>query len=180
MFRWLNVAIALLWSSTTWAAPVTLTLGTDETVEVRITDDGEVEIGKAAKAGDMNALDRKALVELTGTIVPPDAKTLPPQIISKDKRTPPPPIAPGHLRMSLRDVPGKSPHDRLLVIENGYTKALRYTAELRKGDRTQATDVCWVLPGKRGYEHWPYPFDRIELGTLTLVDWTEANGIPCE
>lgn len=180
MARWLVLSFALLWSGAAWAAPDRLTLGPDETVEVMIAADGKMRIGEAAAAAAMNAFDRKALAELVRTEVPTDAGVLPPQIVSRDAGDPVLPVTPGMLRITLRDVPGKSPHERLLVIENGYGKALRYKAVLRKGDRAKPTDVCWVLPGKRSYEHWPYTFDQIELSALTLVDWQESDGIPCE
>ena len=68
----------------------------------------------------------------------------------------------------------------LLGLENGYEGALRYHAVFHKGDRAQSTDVCIVLPRKRGFEEWPYFFDRIELSDFRLIPWHDGDAVPCE
>jgi hypothetical protein len=39
--------------------------------------------------------------------------------------------------------------------------------------------VCIVLPGKRGYEHWPYPIEKIELSEFTVEPWKEGDPVTC-
>jgi hypothetical protein len=68
----------------------------------------------------------------------------------------------------------------VLILENGYDRGLVYRARIRANGREQATDVCLVMPARRGYEHWPYPIDRIELSDFRLVPWDASQGIHCE
>jgi hypothetical protein len=98
--------------------------------------------------------------------------------------TPAPPVAPGTASFTLRLVPppaSKSAEgDMLLTIENGYPGALRYRAVMHKADRAMPTDVCVVIPLKRGYEHWPFRFDRITLSELRVIPWHDGDNVTCE
>jgi len=67
----------------------------------------------------------------------------------------------------------------LLVIENGYDRALAYRARVTVGGRTRATGVCLLPPHARGYEHWPFVIERIELSSMRLVDWNADKQVPC-
>ena len=49
-----------------------------------------------------------------------------------------------------------------------------------RGGEDEPTDVCAVLPMLRGYEHWPYPIDRIELTKLTLIPYRQGDNPTCE
>jgi hypothetical protein len=75
---------------------------------------------------------------------------------------------------------GKEEESRLLLIENGYDRGLRYRATIYRRGRSEPTDVCVVIPERRGYEHWPYPIDRIELSGLTLFPLREGDPLTCE
>jgi hypothetical protein len=86
------------------------------------------------------------------------------------------PIDPSRLKLRLLVI---APHDTVLVIDNGYDRALSYRAIIWVNDQERPTDVCWVLPGHHGYEHWPYLVDRIELLDLRLETWTEGDRVPC-
>lgn len=88
----------------------------------------------------------------------------------------PRPVA-GMVRARFTTVPGTD--HSLLVIENGYDRALVYKAVMFRNG-AHPTDVCLVMPGKVGLEHWPYPIDAIEMRANVLVPWTPADGIRCE
>jgi hypothetical protein len=88
----------------------------------------------------------------------------------------PPPIAAGEIRMRMHDVAGQH---TILIIENGYGRALVFHAQMARGDRSRATDVCLVVPNNRSFEHWPEPLDSLELSQLVQVDWREGDPVPC-
>jgi len=98
----------------------------------------------------------------------PDSDRLPPA---------PEPVA-GKLRFRFVQVPGAD--HALLVVDNGYAKGLLYRARITSNGRTGPTDVCLVMPGKGGVEHWPYAIASIELSGFELVDWTPEDGVPCK
>ena len=88
----------------------------------------------------------------------------------------PPPIEPGEIRMRLHDIAGQH---TVLIIENGYGRALVFHARMSRGDRSAATDVCLVMPNNRSFEHWPHPIDSLELTRLVQVDWRQGDPVPC-
>lgn len=90
------------------------------------------------------------------------------------------PIENGVVRVSFFELPGRSGPEMLLVFENGYDAALRYKAGMMRGGKIEPTDVCTVLPHRRGYEHWPYPMDMIMLSAFTLVPYQEGSRPVCE
>lgn len=97
---------------------------------------------------------------------------------SDDERFPVPgPVEPAIVAVKLVPV-GEG--NMLLVINNGYSRGFKYRARLRRGDRAAATDVCEVMAEKRGFEHWPYRFDSIEITDVTLVPWKEGRTPICE
>jgi hypothetical protein len=66
-----------------------------------------------------------------------------------------------------------------LIIRNGYDMGFVYRARITRDGREGPTDVCLVMPKKRGYEHWPYPISQIELSDLSLRPWKPKDGLPC-
>lgn len=68
----------------------------------------------------------------------------------------------------------------MLVIENGYDRALVYRAELTRDGRRRATDVCAVRPGLRSYEYWPHRVERLRLSDFQLVSWRQGQEVICE
>jgi hypothetical protein len=86
------------------------------------------------------------------------------------------PIDPNRIKLRLLIIP---PHDSVLVVDNGYDHALSYRAIIWVNDQAGPTDVCWVLPGHHGYEHWPYLIDRVELLDLKFEAWQEGDRVPC-
>ncbi len=90
----------------------------------------------------------------------------------------PDPVPPNEIRVAFRQI-GESDH-RLLVISNGYDRALAYRAYVHVDGKDQYTDVCTVPPGVHGFEHWPYASDRITLVDLRLEPWQEGQQPRCE
>ena len=97
---------------------------------------------------------------------------------SDDERFPVPgPVKPAIVAVKLVPV-GEG--NMLFVIENGYSRGFKYRARLRRADRATATDVCEVMAEKRGFEHWPYRFDAIEILDVTLIPWKDGQAPVCE
>ncbi len=88
------------------------------------------------------------------------------------------PVVSGEIRIAFRQI-GDSNH-RLLVIANGYDRALAFRAAIRVDGKDQHTDVCTVMPGIHGIEHWPFASDRIMLTDLRLEEWREGMPPRCE
>ncbi|HEY0311828.1 MAG TPA: hypothetical protein VGC56_04975 [Allosphingosinicella sp.] len=157
----------------------TVSLASGESIVVRVDSDGAVTAAAPVPAPPLTDLDAYSLGKIASTEVPQDAKVLAPAFTLKGEGPPPTRIARGQIRFTFRDVAGRTPHEALLTIENGYRQGLTYTAVIGLGGRSKPTDVCLVLPGKRGYEHWPFPLDRIELANLRLRPWREGDAVTC-
>ena len=81
-------------------------------------------------------------------------------------------------KIRVRFTPTPQGHS-LLVIENGYDQGLIYRATITARGRTAPTDVCLVMPGKAGVEHWPFEIASIELTDFRLVAWKPGDRAPC-
>jgi hypothetical protein len=82
-------------------------------------------------------------------------------------------------KIRVRFTPVSPQGQSMLVIENGYGQGLVYRATIHARGRSAPTDVCLVMPGKVGLEHWPFAIERIELGAFRLVDWKSGDPVPC-
>ncbi|HYD25634.1 MAG TPA: hypothetical protein VEB68_12645 [Croceibacterium sp.] len=148
----------------------------DEAGNVSFTPDGGARLAE---------IDQRALRELGIRYDDPEqlAQSSGPNaaIIRSSDGSGPPPVERGLVRISLFAVTGRdgSP-ETLLVLENGYDQALRYRALMTRGRSNQPTDVCIVLPRLRGYEHWPYRIDRLDLRGFALVPYGEGTAPVCE
>jgi hypothetical protein len=162
------------------AAKVEISPG--ETLTLRVAGDGAATVDGRAAAAPLNDLETDFMGRARRVAIVPGVKSQPP--FPGMSATSPPPVAPGLLRITFRLVPppvAKGANgDMLLSIENGYDGALRYKAVMRRGNGAKPTDVCIVMPLKRGYEQWPFPFDRIELSDFRLIPWHQGDGISCE
>ena len=90
---------------------------------------------------------------------------------------PDPGIAPNQVRISFVSAAGGK--EAVLIVENGYPRALRYHIPVVGDSKTYYPDVCMVAPGRRGYERFPVKLDR---GTITgpeLVAWSRGDPLPC-
>ncbi|HEV2866422.1 MAG TPA: hypothetical protein VGX37_07890 [Allosphingosinicella sp.] len=88
-----------------------------------------------------------------------------------------PPIPAQTIRFKFFHIAGQH---SLLVVDNGLDEALAYRARITVAGRTEPTDVCLVLPNRRGYEHWPYAIERISLSELRPLPWQEGDRVTCE
>jgi hypothetical protein len=102
----------------------------------------------------------------------PTARTIP----GGDGMPTPTPIAPNRIGLRLHSIAGRH---TMLVIENGYDHAIVYRARMVRNGQEQATDVCLVMPNRRGYEHWPHMIDRLDLSDFTVAEWREGDEVPC-
>jgi hypothetical protein len=68
----------------------------------------------------------------------------------------------------------------MLVVRNGYDRALVYRARMHVGSRSAATSVCVVLPKLMSFEQWPHPIDKLELSNFKLVESKDGASIRCE
>lgn len=84
---------------------------------------------------------------------------------------------PGKIVLRFIRTPGKD--QSLLIIQNGYDQALVYRAVMHVGKNNEPTDVCLVIPGKLGVEHWPFAIDALDLSSLRLVVWKPGDPVPC-
>jgi hypothetical protein len=174
------LVVAAMTAAAQAQAPTGVSISSGEELLVRIAPEGAVTVVSRRPAGPMTPAETYSLADLAGAPVPPGATTLPPKFILKGQGPEPGPPPRAAIRLVLRDVAGKTPHDTLLAIGNGYEGALRYRAVMRRGERSAATDVCLVMPGKPGYEHWPYQIDRLDLTDVRLVPWKQEDGLTCE
>jgi hypothetical protein len=160
--------------------PRTVTIGRGDSVIVHVGTDGGFWAAEPTAAPAMNAFEAAALAQMQSTPLT-DSQVQP--AIPVDHGPTPPSVQSGQVRIMLRAVAPSSAHPKggmLLSLENGYDGALRYRAVLRNGDRSQPTDVCIVIPHKFGFEHWPYPFDRVELSDLRIIPWHAGDAVTCE
>lgn len=157
------IAALLLFAAPAAAQEVTLLPG--ERVVVVEVGDGALALAPGERA-ELSDYDVDALLDLLenyAEAVGPDAAVL-------SSESDPPPLVVGTIRISLVALSdGSSPPQMLLMVENGFEREFRYRARIAVGDESVETDVCTVLPVLRGYEHWPYPFERIELSDFTLL-----------
>ena len=163
------------------ATPVTAQEGRP-TVSLQPGDAATVRLGPG---GDEGAVERNAARwtphdlavarHLVGQPIP-DAPVETAAPIPGENMPPPTPIAPNQIRLSFHAIADRH---TLLVIENGYDRAIVYRARMRREGREQATDVCLVMPGRRGYEHWPHMMERLDLSGFSVAEWQEGSPVPC-
>jgi hypothetical protein len=176
--RKLFIAMAFVaaWVSTGVAAR-DLNLRPGEQVVVEIDADGAMTVA----AGDVTRISREEQAGIVDAVARNPGAQGPNSVGVNGAEFGVKPVESDKLRISFIDLASIGmPDDRLLVIENGYGRALRYRAVISRGTRSQPTDVCTVLPTLRGYEHWPYPIDAIELSDLALVPYQEGTAPVCE
>jgi hypothetical protein len=67
----------------------------------------------------------------------------------------------------------------MLVLANGYGRAIAYRARITTRGQTRPTDVCIVIPNRHGFEYWPFRIDRLEISDMRFVAWKEGESAPC-
>jgi len=85
-------------------------------------------------------------------------------------------ILPSALRVRFMMIAGQH---SVLILENGYDRALVFRARMTRGGETRSTDVCLVPANQRSFEHWPHPIERIDLDAFRFVAWQPGGPPPC-
>lgn len=149
-----------------------LPLSPGQSISIALSSSNEVRV-LGARQAELADNDRLVIRQLIGTTcnTPQCAPVAVPDTGPK-----PSPISSGEIKISFMIVEGKH---SVLIIENGYDRAVTYRARISNSGQEAATDVCLVLPLKRGYEHWPYAIDRITLSDVSLRPWSEGDEITC-
>lgn len=165
---------AFLLAAAAPAPDTAVSLMPGDAATVRLTGSGDIASVEHG-AARWTAHDLAAARHLSGQPVP-DAPVETAQMLPGETMPPAPPIAPGGVRLQFHLI---ADQHAFLVIENGYDRAIVYRARMTLGDRSRPTDVCLVIPGRRGYEHWPHRIDRLDLSGFAFADWREGDPIPC-
>lgn len=173
MIRFLTVVsafVAFAIPTATLAAP-SVQLKAGETITLSLAGDG-VTVVERAPAQGLSLFEAEALKQMQAhyQTTPEGTGVVPPMPLETASR--PKPLTPATIRMTLRMVPGdqREGTHAMLTIENGYGRMLAYRAAMQANGRAAHTDVCDVLAGKPGFEHWPYPFESLQLSDFELVD----------
>jgi len=177
MVRVLLAAAAFLLGMTpALAQSPTIALAPGDAAAVRVDPGGAVAITPEPGRAQWTPYELAAARHLSGIPAPDRPEPYAHDLPSDGSIPPPPPLERGVVRFKFHSIAGRH---SLLVIANGYERAIVYRARMTEGDRTRPTDVCLVVPGNHGFEHWPHPIDRLEIYDLRLVDWKEGDPLPC-
>ncbi|MDG2533557.1 hypothetical protein P6144_07865 [Sphingomonas sp. HITSZ_GF] len=171
---WALAAVSVSIASPAMAQGVTLARGEEVVLEISDDDLADAALGPASATPFEVALGRQV-----GGVKLPEAPVTQGQPMPHNSALPaaPVPVA-GQARFRFLPVPETG--GSLLIIHNGYAKALSYQARITSKGKAQPTDVCLVVPGKLGVEYWPYAISAIEVSAFKLVDWKAEDGVPCK
>jgi hypothetical protein len=152
----------------------TVSLPPGDAATVRLTDRGDR--GSVQRnAARWNAHDLAVARHLVGQPIP-DAPVETAEPLPSDRMPPPSPVVPNQIRLRFHAIADRHV---LLVVENGYDHPIVFRARMVRDGEERATDVCLVLPNRRGYEHWPHMMERLDLAGFTAAEWREGDPIPC-
>jgi hypothetical protein len=155
------------------AQDAAISLAPGDAATVRLAPSGDTAAVQRG-AARWTALDLAAARHLSGQPVP-DAPVDTAEMLPNSMPAAPP-VAPGEIRLHFHLI---ADQHAFLVIENGYDRAVVYRARMTLDDQSRPTDVCLVIPRRRGYEHWPHRIDRLDLSGFAFADWQEGDPIPC-
>jgi hypothetical protein len=178
-FQWGLIVAAAAMPAAAFAetdAGLPLSLGQQITIELSGPDDAPkvmvVGIGRAVLDADGVAMARK----MAGT--PCETPTCDAvNIVTADGAPVPPAAEPGKVRFGF--LMAKATGHTILMIENGYDRAVTYRARISRDGEMTPTDVCLVAPSVRTYEDWPYKIDKIEISQFQLQPWKQGDPVPC-
>ena len=156
------------------AQEAAVSLAPGDAATIRLASSGDT-VSVRRGAARWTAHDLAAARHLSGQPVP-DAPVDTAQMLPGEAMPPAPPVAPGEIRLRFHLIADRH---AFLVIENGYDRAIVYRARMTLGDVSRPTDVCLVIPARRGYEHWPHRIDRLDLSGFAFADWREGDPVPC-
>lgn len=171
---WMLAAISVSVATPATAQGITLVRGEEAMLE--IDNDG---LADAARGPATPTAFELAVGRQFSGQKPPEAPLAQGTPIHNGTGLPDAPVPdPGRLRFRFFQVPGTD--HSMLIVHNGYRQGLLYRARITANGKTAPTDVCLVMPGKSGVEHWPYAISAIEVSAFELVDWKAGDGAPCK
>lgn len=173
----LPLAVSLLFAAAPAQAQTqaAIVLEPGDAYSFRVETDGTMSAGPRETA-DWAPIDVAAARHLSGLPIP--ERAVPYGTPLPDNGTIPaaPPPRPGMIRVKFLSIAGRH---SLLVVENGYDRAIVYRARMTRDGQTRPTDVCLIMPGQHGFEHWPHPIERLEISDVRFVPWREGDPQPC-
>jgi hypothetical protein len=156
-----------------------VTLNNGQVVNVSVEGDGGVTVEGEGPAflSDFDRAAIRALLAQPNYAAATGPNALP---VNADESGLPHPSAPAsdQVRILFTQIAGGT--QTVLILENGYSQGLVYRARIHRNGHSEPTDVCLVMPGRRGYEHWPYAIDAIDLDSFRLEFWAPSMGARCE
>lgn len=159
-FIWIPAVVSVMAAAP--AAAQTLALAPGEGVS--ITSPGPAPVATRMKAS-LTPFEAAVVRQFEANLFP-DAMGANSATVSGDGLPEPEPIVPDRFVAKFMAIGGGKA--ALLVLENGYDQAIAYRARITVKGKAVPTDVCIVLPGKRGFENWPYAIEKIELSVIAL------------
>lgn len=168
-------ASALLASPALAQSQASITLEPGDAASFRLDQNGAATVSRQAGRAEWTAFDVAAARHLSGLPIPAQAVPFG-TLVGADVLPTPPPIEPDMVRVKFLSIAGRH---SLLVIENGYDRAIIYRAQIIRGNEARPTDVCIVIPRKHGFEHWPFVIERLAISDMHFVDWREGDPLPC-
>ena len=172
---WTTAASLFIAGAVAAQAPTAVALEPGDALTIRTDGSGAMDISPRS-AAEWTRFDLAAARHLSGLPIPDQPVPQATVVTQGEGFPPPPPIEPNMIRVKFQSIAGRH---SLLVIENGYDRAIVYHARMTRGGRTVPTDVCLITPNQHGFEHWPYPIERIELSEIRFVDWRAGDPQPC-
>lgn len=153
--------------------PIGLTPG--QAITLQLDRDGATLARSDVGEAEWTPFDLAVARYLAG--ITPPKEPAPAIALPNDNAMPPAPaVQPDRLRLRFLSIAGQH---SLLILENGYDRALVFRALITRDGTTRPTDVCLVMPHRHGFEHWPFPVARIEVSDLHFVPWQEGDPVPC-
>jgi hypothetical protein len=152
-----------------------ISLAPEEAITLRLDENGATLAREGAGRAQWTPHDLAVARYMSGLTPPKEPSQSVP--LPDDASVPPAdPVQPGRLRLRFLSIAGQH---MMLIIDNGYDRAVAYRARMtRDGDET-ATDVCLIMPMRHSYEHWPHRIERIALSDFRFVPWNEGDPNPC-
>lgn len=170
----LSLALA---PASAWTQPAgTVALAPDEGASFHLDAAGAIADTAVREPATWRPIDVVAGRQLAGTPIPDAPVPNSTPVIGDPGALAAPPVEPNVVHVKFLSIAGRH---SLLVVENGYDRAIFYRARITSHGRSQLTDVCIVTPHYRTFEHWPYPIDRMEISEMRFVDWKGGDTVPC-
>jgi hypothetical protein len=152
-----------------------ITLAPEQAITLRLDESGATLARENPGRAEWTPFDLAVARYMAG--LPPPKEPAPSIPLPSGGSMPPAPdVPPNRLRLRFLSTAGQH---SLLILENGYDRGIVYRARMTRHGETSATDVCLVMPGRHGFEHWPDAIERIEISDIRFVPWRQGDPVPC-